>query len=324
MALKKYVFRVEAASEGARLDQYLAEGLSAKLGRPFSRGKVRTLLQAGAVHLNRGRIKIASKILKENASIEVYLDEARLEKEPEKADRAFTLSPEFIAFEDEWLIAINKPYGLPTQPTLDSSRANLYEILKTYLKERDGPSSYVGLHHRLDRDTSGVILFTKKKEANVGVGEIFKTHTAQKTYLAIVASGTKKLPGSWKVDNFLKKDSGKKSKMRSVRAGGDRALTEFFCIAQRGGFALVEARPKTGRMHQIRVHLSEAGTPILGDRTYGDGESASRLMLHAARLTFPHPISKIQTSIEAPMPGDFLECLKACALPSQSPLGRLT
>lgn len=318
MALKKYSFRVDEKSEGQRLDQYLAEALSVKLGHPFSRGKTRTLLQAGAVHLNKGRTKIASKILKAHASIEVYLDENKLEREPDR-DRAFELTSSHIAFEDDYLIAINKPYGLPTQPTLDSSRLNLYEILKLFLRDRDGPQSYVGLHHRLDRDTSGVILFTKKKEANAGVGDIFKTHTAQKTYLAIVSTRSQRdeLPKEWRVENFLKKDSGKKSKMRSVRSGGDKAITDFYCIAQSGEFALVQAKPLTGRMHQIRVHLSEGGTPILGDRTYGDGNSASRLMLHAACLTFPHPISKLEISIEAPLPQDFRECLKMHSLTSK-------
>ncbi len=327
MAIKRYAFRVDEASEGKRLDHYLTEALSEKLGYAFSRGKTRTLLQAGAVHLNRGRVKIASKILKANASIEVFLDESRLDREPDH-DQAFTLTKDHIIYEDEYLIGINKPYGLPTQPTLDSSRANLYELLKKFLKDRDGPQSYVGLHHRLDRDTSGVILFTKKKEANAGVGDIFKKHTAQKTYHAIVSSGSgslvRSLPKEWRVENFLKKDSGKQSRMRSVRSGGDKAITDFYCIAQTGGYAHVEAKPLTGRMHQIRVHLSEAGTPILGDRTYGDPKSAPRLMLHAACLTFPHPISKLDVSIEAPLPLDFQECLKKHALLSRSPTGRST
>jgi len=114
--------------------------------------------------------------------------------------------------------------------------------------------------------------------------------------------------------------------MRSVRSGGDRALTTFRVLAQTSpsdllpGFALIEAKPRTGRMHQIRIHLAEGGNPILGDKTYGGAVELAglpripRVMLHAASLTFPHPITKLEISFNAPIPADFEKCLKQLRL----------
>src|SRR5690606_38141771 len=127
----------------------------------------------------------------------------------------------------------------------------LYALLKKKFE-------YVGLHHRLDRDTSGVMLFTKTKEPNAAVGKIFQGHLAQKTYLAIVSvrerrgegNAGRSLPARWVVENFLAREKGKAGKMRSVRSGGDPAQTDFLVVAQNGKYALVEAKPRTGRMHQ--------------------------------------------------------------------------
>lgn len=320
MAARKYSLLVPQAMTGKRLDQVLVEWLPTVVNQPLSKAKVRTLLAAGVVYLNGTRVKIASKELRFKARLEVFFDAQALRDGDAKLahDEEFQLTESSILFEDEWLIAISKPYGLPTQPTLDPTRPNLYDLLKKFLGERGGQSeAYVGLHHRLDRDTSGVILFTKKKEANFGVGEIFKQHLAQKTYWAIAKTPAKGFPMSWKVENYLAKakGTGKQSRMQSVHSGGDRAVTEFRLLSLAKGVGLVEASPLTGRMHQIRVHLSENGAPILGDATYGDRSAAPRLMLHAVNLTFPHPLTKVKMSIFAPIPQDFTECLKNHELP---------
>lgn len=319
MAPKKLVFAIPKEMEGQRLDQALVDLLSAssevaRLGVAMSKGKARKLIVAGAVYLNGGRVRIASKVCRPGARIEVYLDPAKLGTEGERAaprDWAFDASA--ILYEDEWIIGVNKPAGLPTQPTLDEARANLYVLLQKFLRARDGADAYVGLHHRLDRDTSGAMVFTKRKEANAEIGRAFAEHLARKTYLAIV-SAARPLPETWAVDNFLAREKGKAGKMVAVRSGGDRAITDFRLLGEAEGFALVEARPRTGRMHQIRVHLAGGGTPIVGDRTYGGipkipGKTGDlRVMLHAAALTFPHPVTKLGVSFAAPPPPDFKQC----------------
>jgi RluA family pseudouridine synthase len=269
------------------------------------------------------------------------IDPQKLLSETERGDgekaREWKPSDVAIVYEDEWIVGVNKPAGLPTQPTLDEARANLYALLKKFFVARGDSDPYVGLHHRLDRDTSGVMLFTKKKEPNAEVGRIFQKHLAQKTYLAIVATverressagrvgatGNRELPATWTVENFLAREGGKAGRMQSVRSGGDRAVTEFRCLAQVGNYALVEAKPLTGRMHQIRVHLSEGGAPIVGDTTYGGVRETKegaipRVMLHAVALTFPHPVTKLEISFTAPLPTDFEKCLQQLGLPRPS------
>jgi 23S rRNA pseudouridine1911/1915/1917 synthase len=305
---------VQPNQEGKRLDQVLADWLPEALGQPLSKAKIRKLVIAGAVYLNGSRVRIASKSLRARARVEVYVDLAKLENDSTQSDRRFEMSAADILFEDEYLIAVNKPAGLPTQPTLDEARDNLFALVKKFLKARDGAAEpYVGLHHRLDRDTSGVILFTKKQEANAGIAEIFSGRKAQKVYQALTGKpvGTS-IADEFEVKNFLGKapGAGKKTRFTAVRSGGDSAHTSFRVLERFPRGLWVEAMPHTGRTHQIRVHLAESGIPIFGDATYGgDLSRAPRLMLHAVSLTFPHPIHQTQVSIRSPLPEDFTRCL---------------
>jgi RluA family pseudouridine synthase len=230
-------------------------------------------------------------------------------------------TPARVLFEDEWLIAVDKPAGLPTQPTLDVSRPSVLSVLKDYLQKRDGHEPYLGLHHRLDRDTSGVLLFTKNQKANAGVGALFAEKKAQKTYqaLAVLGAGCAE---AWEVKNYtgIVGRMGKASKYGAVRSGGDPAQTVFRELERLPGVLLVEAKPLTGRTHQIRVHLSEGGHPILGDEFYGGPTSLRlgsgarlmfpRVMLHAAALEFCHPMTQAQHTIASPLPEDFTGCLE--------------
>lgn len=316
MPVKKLMHKATEADRGKRLDQLLGDWLPVALGQPVSKAKARKLIVAGAVYLNGKRVRIASKILLPGARIEAFVDPAKLfDSHGPAQDKPFVMTSGQILFEDEFVIAVNKPAGLPTQPTLDEARINLFAAVKKFLAERDSPQAYVGLHHRLDRDTSGIVLFTKKKEANAGVSDLFSKHKAQKTYWALAKVPVRLLAERWSVDNYLgkAKGGGKKSKMTAVRSGGDHAHTDFHVVEKLSGALWIEALPRTGRMHQIRVHLSEGGMPILGDATYGDQSgktSAPRLMLHAAKLEFPHPITGQSVVIECPAPEDFQKCLK--------------
>ncbi len=321
MALKTYRFRVPPELARTRLDEGLVALFSGD--RAISKSQARKLVVAGAVYLNRRRVRIASKELIVGAHIEVHVDWERAASGAQRADLRWQMTDSAILYEDEWLIVIDKPPGLPTQPTLDEARANLFALVEQYLRRREGdPQAYLGLHHRLDRDTSGVILFTKRKEANKGVSEMFSEHLAQKEYRALVTGPWTSPPpeGRWEVRNHLGRAPGKKSFFQSVRSGGDWAHTLF------EGPQDFEMRcwPRTGRTHQIRVHLSESGLPIVGDPLYEarwekeirrefparfEGRlSRTRLMLHAASLTFPHPISKTEVSVRSPIPEDFQQC----------------
>lgn len=227
-----------------------------------------------------------------------------------------------MLFEDEWLIVVDKPAGLPTQPTLDARRASVFSLLKEFLQQRDGGTPYLGLHHRLDRDTSGVLLLTKDQKANAGTAALFAGKTMHKTYQALAIAGAAG-PDAWEVKNYLGEIGrvGKASKYGAVRSGGDPAQTSFRVLERLSGALLIEARPHTGRTHQIRVHLAEGGHPILGDAFYGGpmqlrvakvgNVTVPRVMLHAAALEFVHPMTKTEMHVRSPLPEDFTVCLRA-------------
>ena len=242
------------------------------------------------------------------------------------ANRKFSWRVEQVLYEDEWLLVVDKPAGLPTQPTLDASRPSVVSTLKEFLQQRDGGTPYLGLHHRLDRDTSGVLLFTKDQQANAGTAALFSGKTMRKTYQALAVTGAG-CPESWVLENYLGEIGrvGKAVKYGAVRSGGNPAQTTFRVLERMPRALLIEARPHTGRTHQIRVHLAEGGHPILGDAFYGGpiqlpaGPGGKfvpvpRVMLHAAALEFPHPVTKAALHIHSPLPADFEACLRSARL----------
>lgn len=196
-----------------------------------------------------------------------------------------------IAFEDKHIVVFDKPEGLPTQPTLKSYEDNLFfQARLFYLQEKKFPVGlpYVGLHHRLDRGTSGLVLMTKQRQANKEVSDLFKNRKITKEYEAIVEWGDGDLPSRWRQEDPIKRKTGQKKKFFfMVDPTGDSAISEFQVLEKKEGECFhVACFPKTGRTHQLRVHLSHKGHPILGDSVYGRKKSAPRLMLHAARLQF--------------------------------------
>jgi len=220
-----------------------------------------------------------------------------------------------IIYQDQWLIFINKPPDLPTQPTVDRKRANVFDLAKSQLN-----SKQVYLHHRLDKDTSGVLLLAIHPAINKHLTEMFREHKFTKTYWALTSPMTsvEKLSGeSWEIQNHLvgRRQSPKLVKMFGTQSGGDFAHTLFQRLENHPKAWLIEAKPLTGRTHQIRVHLQQSGAPIFGDWLYGskklepEGLPAPRLMLHAQSLEFFHPLLKKQMKLEAPVPEDFKKYL---------------
>lgn len=250
---------------------------------------------------------------------------ARRERSPVAAaeSAAGLVGPGLVLYEDEWLLAVNKPAGLPTHATADPRRAHLQGAVLDMLRQRPDPDPgskpdpYLGVHHRLDRDTSGVVLFSVHRDANAGLAAAFAGRTVTKHYLAL-CRGTPPLESSWTARSRLVRVSPKSRAARfgslgpDALAGASRsagpalwAETGFEVLQRRrGGLLLVRAVPHTGRTHQIRVHLAEAGLPIEGDELYGGsvGGGYGRVMLHAWQLELTHPISGDPMRITAPPP----------------------
>lgn len=211
-----------------------------------------------------------------------------------------------VLYEDEDLLFVNKPPGLAIHPTIDPSRPNLWQVSRDYLH-----GAYLGLHHRLDRDCSGVVLFTKSTRANPGIADAFQNRKVEKFYIAVVNDQLPalKIPLSTQpteIKLLLKKVRvGGIGRMQVVKKGGDSAVT---FVAREG--ALVKAQLITGRMHQIRVTLSWLGCPVVGDGLYGSQVRAPRLMLHAQEMKITHPITGQPLVISAPVPDDFKAALE--------------
>ncbi len=234
------------------------------------------------------------------------------------------LSAEEIAFarslvlhEDATLIAFNKPAGLAVQGGAGVSRS-LEDLLGAFAKSN---GKRLRLVHRLDRDTSGVIVAARTKPAAAALSEVFAGRSAKKTYLAIVCGGAPE-PRKGEITLPLKKTSSRgldiMESAREGEAGALAALTRYDTVSATASAALVELAPETGRMHQLRAHLAAIGHPIAGDTKYGglfsiSGTAMPRLMLHAAVLELPLPSGKTGR-FEAPLPGDFLTVLDALHL----------
>jgi len=291
-----------AGDRGERLDLFIVRSLAG-----VSRKAVKKALDGGRVFID-GRVeRRAGLLLTGTETVDLTLDLPPLP--PPLPDLT-------VLFRDDSLLAIDKPPGLPAHPTV-AARPNALDLVIGMLRG-EGTTFTPVLLHRLDADTSGVLLFALTAAANRQLARQFAERELEKVYLALVAGDP---PDSFEVENHLK--AGVRGRTVAVASGGQPATTHFRTL-KRGlvahskssppPYSLVEARPKTGRTHQIRAHLSGAGFPLLGDTLYGGpnfiepgGERlhVRRHLLHAFRLTFRHPVSKEMTSIEAPMPEDF-------------------
>jgi len=228
-----------------------------------------------------------------------------------KDDRACLLTAARILYRDSAVLAVDKPPGLPTHATADPGRPHLVGHVERLLLS-EGRAPYVAVHQRLDRDTSGVVLFAVDPLVNPALARSFSGGFVEKTYLVLVGRPHSLPPMRFRVALPLSSNEGRRRGRASV--GGERAqpaLTEFRVRRVFAGMLLLEARPRTGRKHQIRAHLAHVGLPILGDELYAadDGGGAPpvpRMMLHAWRLALPHPVSGRTLVLESPPPADFL------------------
>ncbi len=305
--MKTYFFSVQGS---CRLDEFLRNVLPDAIQKGVSNSKIRRLIISGSVFVSGKKMPIPSFALASGRKVSVCIDEEKLFYEKKPDDIKFELEEKDVLFEDDYIIVVNKPTHFPSEKGMVDSRDNLHECVIRYLWKKN-PSlrnpPYVGVMHRLDRDTSGVILFTKSRTVNAACHDMFEKHTAKKVYVAAVTGKIteKSFCVEFLMGRISAKSQGAKWGRVSERDGGLESRTDFsfLCVKDIGGkkISLVECRPFTGRTHQIRVHLSSKNLPILGDVLYG-GEKFERIMLHAKSLSFPHPVSGETIEVCAPCP----------------------
>jgi 23S rRNA pseudouridine1911/1915/1917 synthase len=278
---------VRAQEAGKRLDVLLAEHIPR-----LSRRRARLLIAAGAVSIDRRRVLVQSRPVSAGAEVVCHLQSISPVED-------VSLDRSRIVHEDEWLLAIDKPSGMPSHPTFARKAGTALQLAEEMLRRREHRKVPLWPLHRLDAATSGLLLFAKTRAAARAVNQNFARRRVSKRYVALVAGVPSSGFGEIRLPLF-------EGHLRTEpSSGGKEAVTRYRLletIPPRA--AIVELEPLTGRMHQLRVHLAATGHPVLGDPKYG-GPGAPRLMLHASRLELPHPSDGRPFALESPLPEDF-------------------
>lgn len=292
-----YTFTADRS--GGRLDRFVADSLP-----ELSRTRARELIDAGLVTVN-GRPGKASLKLEPGDAVTVTVP-------PEKPlDLAPEAIPLAIIYEDDDLLVIDKPAGLPVHPAPGHPGHTLVNAVLSYLprlKQETGDLR-PGIVHRLDKDTSGLILVAKNRTAQANLSAQFAARTVSKTYLVLVR-GTL-TPERGVIEASIGRDARNRQRMAVVEKGR-AARTAYEVKKVFRGYTLAEIHPETGRTHQIRVHLNAIGYPVVGDATYGvPVPFLDRQFLHAHRLTFRLPSTGEEATFTSPLPPDLEKALAA-------------
>ena len=284
---------------GERLDVFLA-----RLARDLSRSQARRLIDDGLVTVD-GRRERPSHRLVTGARVAATLppvEEAGLE--PERIPLA-------IIYQDEDIIVVDKPAGLTVHPAPGHPRGTLVNALLTLVPELAASRDRVrpGIVHRLDKDTSGLLVVARNERARTDLTRQLKEREVRKTYLALVQGIPQPAQGT--IEAPIGRHPRNRKKM-AVVAGGREAETKYRVREELGSFALLEVEPVTGRTHQIRVHLAAIGHAVVGDAVYGKRSSlVERQFLHAWRLAFTLPSSGRLVEFESPLPPDLQAGLRS-------------
>jgi RluA family pseudouridine synthase len=297
------------AHGGLRLDVFLSGRL-----RGCSRVQAQKLIE-------EGRVKLGTGAQRPKASTRLSAGQSVIVLFPRREDPPPVAGSLPVLYEDDQLVAVHKPAGMLSHPTDKIKKNSVTSVVQSQF-----PGLRLYTVHRLDRETSGVFLLAKSRAAAKSMADLFASRKVAKEYLAIVSGF---VPFEWKlVDEPLGLEGGEIRVRQAAGAGRTPAVTEIERLSASAQRSLVLAKPKTGRLHQIRAHLAWLGHPILGDKLYqGDGSAylkatrgeltpedlealgAPRQLLHSRRVLFDHPFTGTAVSISAPPPVDFLDRL---------------
>lgn len=298
--------RIAAAADGWRLDRALADAVPT-----MSRERLKVLIASGAVTGPAGLVRDPAKKAVGDGLYDIAVpDPTPAHNEPQ--DIALT-----VVYEDEHLIVIDKQAGLVVHPAAGNLDGTLVNALLHHCQgslSGIGGVARPGIVHRIDKDTSGLMVAAKTDRTHEGLARQFKAHSIDRRYKAIVSGLPRVKAGT--VDAPLARSPQNRKKVAIV-SGGKHAITHWRELRELRDAALVECRLETGRTHQVRVHMASLGHPLVGDPVYGQTKSSHRALLetlgfrrqalHAARLGFIHPITSVALSFESEMPADMQE-----------------
>lgn len=287
--------RINEINKGERIDSYLAKNTK------HSRANIQRLIDEEKILVNNSKVKVSYKMQVD--------DEIKIEDEqPKEISLRAQEIPLEILYEDSDIIVVNKPKGMVVHPANGNPDGTLVNAIMSICKDSlsgIGGEIRPGIVHRLDKDTSGVIVVAKNDKAHINMSEQIKNHEVEKTYIALVRGFVKENEATI---NMPIGRSSKDRKKMAVTKEGKSAITHFKVIERFGNYTLLEVKIETGRTHQIRVHLTEIGYPIVGDTVYSNGKNEWNIQgqcLHAKSLKFKHPITGKEMFIEAPLPEYF-------------------
>lgn len=288
-----------AERDGERLDVFIA-----RLLPELTRSRVRKLIDAGCVAVDGRRATKAGLALETGARVRVSIP-------PNEASIPEAESiPLRIVYEDGDLLVVDKPAGLAVHPSPGHERHTLVNAVLAHGKELSGAGGVgrPGIVHRLDKDTSGLIIVAKNDETHLALAKQLKEREVEKTYVALVEGVPAQAEGV--IDAPLGRHPVHR-KRQAVVTGGREARTHYRVVREIDGYALLEVRPETGRTHQVRVHLAAIGHPVVGDVLYGrrGATPVARQFLHAAKLSFRHPRTGERLDLEAPLADDLERAL---------------
>lgn len=283
-----------------RIDAYLSEN------EEYSRMAIQRLINDGKIIVNGKKIKASYKV--QNG------DKIKIEEEkPKEIELKAQNIPLEVLYEDNDIIVVNKPKGMVVHPANGNPDGTLVNAIMAICKDSlsgIGGEIRPGIVHRLDKNTSGAIIIAKNDKAHIALSNQLKNHEIKKTYFALVRGIVKESNATINMPIARSKNDRKKM---AVDKNGKEAITHFKVLERFDDCTLLEVNIETGRTHQIRVHLSHIGYPIIGDDVYSNGKNRWNVKgqcLHAKSLDFKHPITGKQIHIEAPLPKYFTDILK--------------
>lgn len=273
----------------------------------LSRAAVQRMIEEGNILVNNKNTKMAYKI---SLGDEITI----IKEEPKEIELKAEDIPLDVIYEDSDILVVNKQKGLVVHPGNGNPDGTLVNAIMAHCKDSlsgIGGEIRPGIVHRIDKDTSGLLIIAKNDKAHINMSEQIKNHEVKKTYIALVRGKTKENQAT--IDMPIARSNKDRTKM-AVSKNGKNAITHFEVMERFDDYTLLKVNIETGRTHQIRVHLSQIGYPIVGDFVYSNGKNPFGVegqMLHSSKLEFKHPITGKEMALEAKLPEYFEDVLES-------------